>query len=346
MEDDPGRALLWDAVVQGLPLPQAECSPEYLHMLLRAAIWNEEDAAVAALLDRPAFNAGDDGAFVNLQTPPYKRTLLSLAAFHGRCNAAALLLRAKARVDLKDIYRRDPLSEAACHEDTRTAQLLLAAKALVRPTALLVVALEGRNTDIVRILLGANASINARAISLASPIHFAARAGRASWVQCLAEAKADAAPVDYCDRTPLHVVGLRPRAQAPPEDYVATVRALLGANADVHARSRQGRTPVWSASFKGCGFLVPVLVDAKADADAADAKRTTPLHIASREGHVAAVEALLCAKARPDSVDRKDRTPLMLATRAGRSAAVLRRAGRDKGNRAVVELLVAAKASL
>ncbi len=78
---------------------------------------------------------------------------------------------------------------------------------------------------------------------------------------------------------------------------------------------------MWSASFKGYGFLVPVLVDAKADVDAADVERATPLHIASRKGHIAVVEALICAKARLDSVDRRGRTPLMLAQ--GNSAVAL-----------------------
>jgi hypothetical protein len=128
MEDDLRQKALWDAVVQGLPLPHTECSPGYLHMLVRAAIWNEQDATVAALLNWPAFN--DDGAFVNRQTPPHKWTLLSFAAFHGRCSAAALLLRAKARVDQEGRYFREPLFEAACHEDTCTAQLLLAANGL------------------------------------------------------------------------------------------------------------------------------------------------------------------------------------------------------------------------
>jgi ankyrin repeat protein len=325
MEDDLRQKALWDAVVQGLPLPHAECSPEYLHMLVRAAIWNEEDATVAALLNWPAFN--DDGAFVNRQTPPHKWTLLSFAAFHGRCSAAALLLRAKARVDQEGRYFREPLFEAACHEDTRTAQLLLAAKASVHSAGpagklpLHAAALEGNNTDIVRILLSADASINARAHTLASPIYFAARTGRASWVKCLAEAKADVALVDFYGRTPLHVVGLSVQDHTLPDDHVAIVRTLLDANADVHARSRQGRTPVWSASFKGYGFLVPVLVNAKADVDAADDERATPLHIASRKGHIAVVEALICAKARVDSVDRRGRTPLMLAQ--GNSAVAL-----------------------
>ena len=104
-----------------------------------------------------------------------------------------------------------------------------------------VAALEGRNTDIVRILLSANASLNALATMGGSPIHCAARAGRASWVKCLAEAKADVAVVDFHGRTPLHVVGLSVQDHALPEDHVAIVRTLLDANADVHAAGKEGR---------------------------------------------------------------------------------------------------------
>ena len=128
--------------------------------------------------------------------------------------------------------------------------------------------------------------------------------------------------------TALLAVGGAAAAQGPTlvgaaaaQDW-QTVRALVGAGADVNAARADGVTPlVWAAHWDAHD-VVDLLVGAGADVDAADDHGATPLDRAAENGSLAMVQALLDAGADPNLAQASGLTPLMTAARTGNVAIV------------------------
>ena len=73
---------------------------------------------------------------------------------------------------------------------------------------------------------------------------------------------------------------------SPYEGCVESVRALLDAGADIHARSKRGWTALMTAAYYGNDEIVRVLLDAGADAATVDENGNTALALAiSARGH-------------------------------------------------------------
>ncbi|CAB1104800.1 unnamed protein product [Ectocarpus sp. CCAP 1310/34] len=86
-------------------------------------------------------------------------------------------------------------------------------------------------------------------------------------------------------RTPLHF--------AASGGHVSTVRALIGAGADLDTADGDGCTPLHLAVFRGFEEVVQELVDAGASVDTSDSEGETPLHTASAHGSLGMVKAIL-----------------------------------------------------
>ncbi len=70
---------------------------------------------------------------------------------------------------------------------------------------------------------------------------------------------------------------------------------ILEAKTDPNVAGKDGKTPLYWASFNGNIEVVKLLIDANADPNIADNDGNTPLHLASYYGRTDVVKLLLCA---------------------------------------------------
>ena len=105
--------------------------------------------------------------------------------------------------------------------------------------------------------------------------------------------------------------------------HEATVKLLIEKGADVEAKDEDGRTSLWLAAYRGHDATVKLLVEKGADVEAKDRYGRTPLSLATEYGYEATVKLLLengaDVKAKDD---RNSRTPLSLAAYSGHEATV------------------------
>lgn len=116
--------------------------------------------------------------------------------------------------------------------------------------------------------------------------------------------------------------GFTPLISAAASGSGATLRALLGAGANVKAVNANGQTALHY--HKGRSPVITELLSAGADANASDMAGSTPLHRAAGPGHLDALRALLAHPATTvDPVDRYGATPLHRACEEGRVEAAV-----------------------
>ena len=125
-------------------------------------------------------------------------------------------------------------------------------------------------SDVIEVLIMANADVNAQNKARWTPLHFAASGGYMNALCVLLNNNAFVQPLNSQGNTPLHV--------AAELGHRATVEILLKANADVDAMN----------SLTG----------------------DTPLHIAAKGGHIATMRALIAANADVTAVNAKGFNPL------------------------------------
>jgi uncharacterized protein len=105
----------------------------------------------------------------------------------------------------------------------------------MRRTPLILAAWKG-NTDIIRILLSANADSNVRAMDQFTALHFAAQAGHVDSVKLLAKKNKSLlnARISKGQKSALHL--------AASKGHLEVVKALIALGADVHGKTSHGQT--------------------------------------------------------------------------------------------------------
>ncbi|KAK4247683.1 hypothetical protein C7999DRAFT_41018 [Corynascus novoguineensis] len=228
------------------------------------------------------------------------RTPLHYACRHNRDSIVQNLLREGADINMQDIDGKAPIHHAA--EEGHAAYKLhidlvnyLQKDSNTRlrdyngrtPLHLAVIGEPNMalgEKEVAGLLSEPQALFDARDRFARTPLHYAARNGRATFVELLLEKGAAIEAKDSIGRTPLHV--------AAWSGHVAAVKLLLEKGTAIEANDSIGRTPLHFAAKSGHVAAVKLLLEKGAAIEANDSIGRTPLHFAG-SGHVAVVELLL-----------------------------------------------------
>ena len=175
-------------------------------------------------------------------------------------------------------------------------------------------AAEARDTDQIRKLLTAGASINAAQVDGMTALHWAVRHDDSITVEMLIKANAD---VNAKNR-----YGVTPLSLACTNGTTGIVESLLKARANPNAALHGGETALMTAARTGILGPVNALIAAGADVNAREASSQTALMWAAADGHANVVRALIDAGADFRTPLKSGFTPLFLAVREGRSDVV------------------------
>ncbi|MBU0985530.1 MAG: ankyrin repeat domain-containing protein [candidate division Zixibacteria bacterium] len=170
-------------------------------------------------------------------------------------------------------------------------------------------------TEIVTLLLGLGANINAASNSGSTPLHGAAYYGHLATVNCLVAAGAD---IDV-----LNSGGYSPLLSAMAAGQVEVARALIQLGAGVNVTTNDGKTPLMLSVQSGGAEMTKLILSRHPDLETADSYGRTALSLVARESGSVEIAALLIdAGASINAVDRFGSTPLELAAWRGFSAIV------------------------
>ena len=174
-----------------------------------------------------------------------------------------------------------------------------------------------------------------------TPLHLAARYGRATIAATLIAAGANVNAKGFADRTPLHRAAIRGHVAvvatliaagagleakdsggATPLNYAANasvVSVLLAAGAEVNTKNNYGNTPLHRAADAS---VVSLLLAAGAEVNVKNEVGQTPLYNAASWGSASVVSVLLVAGAEANATTNSGRTPLHTAA-SGEHASVI-----------------------
>uniref|UniRef100_A0A1X7VQA4 Death domain-containing protein n=1 Tax=Amphimedon queenslandica TaxID=400682 RepID=A0A1X7VQA4_AMPQE len=239
------------------------------------------------------------GAETDLKLNGY--TALYLATFDSHHEIVELLLRFNADPNIPADDGATPLMIACSHRQKKIVKLLLQAGAYVdlqgkdsfnRQTALHIPAFDN-NTEILSLLLNANANVNIQNINGYSPMHFICLNGNEEMVRRFLVAGADVNLCSHKGESPLHA--------AVYSSKTKIAETLLNAGADPDLASENNDTSLHLACMVGY----------------------TPLCVAAGEGHTEIVEMLLTAGASTELQNNsRGWTPIFFATAGGHSEIV------------------------
>ena len=164
-------------------------------------------------------------------------------------------------------------------------------------------------------LLKNGAKIVERNEDEATPLHGAARAGKAKVIEAIAKSKSHlisdlVADEDEDSNQPLHL--------AAEEGHLLCCRLLLSNGADVRAINGLKLTPLHLAAMNGHNAVVSLLIEEDASIDCLDTKThgAAPLHLACENGRYECVKILIENEASITVTNHKGETPLDLAIEA------------------------------
>ncbi len=266
-------------------------------------------AGVQALLQKPPLPVDGQG-----------RTLLHVAAIHGRLEIARLLLERGLPVDGRDAHGQTPLHAAAYGIHWIPPE---------RHGMRLYRGCGSEQAAVARLLLERGADLRARDDRRSTPLHLAAKGGNLEVARLLLEKGADVRAADEDGTTPLHEAASggchepgMPQFTVPG-DHAGVASLLLAAGADPNATSMMG-TPLVEATRSGATELAKLLLaaDASPSVRASGAFLGPALHGAAYEGQVDLLRAFLEKGTPIETRDGQGRTALSMGALAGREDVV------------------------
>ncbi|KAM3075764.1 hypothetical protein ACMFMG_007890 [Clarireedia jacksonii] len=175
-------------------------------------------------------------------------------------------------------------------------------------TALAVAAHCG-NTDLVDLLLFANANANVRDTGSCTPLHLATSRDHFAAIQLLLDEGADIEAKDGNGRTPLWT--------AARAGHAKSVEVLVKRGAKVNARANDQCTALHVAAKNGDVPIIDLLYRAGSDVEARDSRFMTALHHACENGQLSVVDYLLQKGASIDAPGNDSKSPLHFAAAKG-----------------------------
>lgn len=180
--------------------------------------------------------------------------------------------------------------------------------------SILAAAVRAHRVENVRVLLDADADVNAMDEEGRTPLMLAAGSGQSAVVSELLRHLAQPNLVDKVGRTALWYAAAAGDANA--------VDALLAAKAGAERADVSGATPLIVAAANGHAAAAASLLSVGARVDATTKSGSTALMLAAKAGHTAVIGQLLAANIRIDAQNRYGDTALIVAARAGQAAVV------------------------
>ncbi|XP_044726605.1 putative ankyrin repeat protein RF_0381 isoform X3 [Chrysoperla carnea] len=250
----------------------------------------------------------------------YGRTPLYKAIKNNQLEITELLLKHKADINAQDVERKTPLFYAIKNENLKITKLLLDNGVNVKDyPQLLNIAVRGKCTKIVELLLQHNADVNATdengntALLLNVSDYedcYKYRTDRYSYVNI--KRKITKLLLDH---------GANVDAQTPDSEtllqfaiwneYSQVVEVLLEYNANVNVREKISlETPLHMSARRKNVEICEMLLNKGVDVDAVDCDGLTALHMATLEGSNDIVKLLLERGAKVDSKTKCNITPL------------------------------------
>jgi ankyrin repeat protein len=217
--------------------------------------------------------------------------------------------------DIKDVNFEDggdtALHKAACWGHTDVVKLLLKAEADVKAkddwsrTALHLAARNG-HIDVVTLLIGNGADVAAIGFSGGTALHHAVNRGNLEMAKLLFDAGAKLDAVDSYGFTVLH--------KAATRGHTDVAKFLLEKEADVNAENVWGGTALHSAAEEAHSEVMELLLEKGADVNATGNCGLTALHMAANHnGDRAVNEVLFKAGAKVNAKTKNGDTALHLA---------------------------------
>lgn len=224
-----------------------------------------------------------------------RRSLLSLAAYHGHADCVKILLEFGADVDSVSVEHYTPLAFAACRGHFDCVKILIEAGADVNhhtaDGTVLTHAADGNNINCLRLLLDKGADPNADSCYDCTALSIVLEKGQAAGARLLLEKGARLKGADYfgfdemmravlgddeeciqialdCGGNPYYL-GRKLDFKifdALFEDDVDMLRDLISRGADVNVRDANGQTPLFhELQYSSLGDCLPLLLEAGAD---------------------------------------------------------------------------------
>eukprot|EP00658_Telonema_sp_P-2_P038726 TRINITY_DN2772_c0_g1_i4.p1 TRINITY_DN2772_c0_g1~~TRINITY_DN2772_c0_g1_i4.p1 ORF type:complete len:343 (-),score=89.34 TRINITY_DN2772_c0_g1_i4:240-1241(-) len=150
------------------------------------------------------------------------------------------------------------------------------------------------HTDVLQVLLDANADIEAPAMRGVRALHMACRYGHSDAVSMLIEQKANIRSMGEDGDTPIH--------HAAEKGHDAVLKLLIGSNANVSVQDSKGSTPLHRAAENRHAGVVATLLEEGASSEVQDQNNKTPQQLAHAAGHRNVVSVLKAFSPSPSSI--------------------------------------------